>query len=98
MNQLHFSPFSFTSFNIDYAMSEEAESSAQALERFMREQFDALDIEVPEDDLEMMARFVEEEGLEKDEKVEGVRAMIEGFVDVSLFMYHISHCTLDSDA
>jgi hypothetical protein len=39
---------------------------------------------VPEDDLEMMARFVEEEGLEKDEKVEGVRAMIEGFVDVRL--------------
>ena len=62
----------------------EAESSGQALERFMKEQFDVLAIEVPEDDLEMMARFVEEEGLEKDEKVEGVRAMIEGFVDVRL--------------
>jgi len=62
----------------------EAESSGQALERFMKEQFTSLAIEVPEDDLEMMARFVEEEGLEKDEKVEGVRAMIEGFVDVRL--------------
>ena len=50
----------------------------------MKEQFGVLAIEVPEDDLEMMARFVEEEGLEKDEKVEGVRAMIEGFVDVCL--------------
>ena len=65
-------------------MSDEAESSGQALERYMKEQFDALSIEVPEDDLEMMARFVEEEGLEKEEKVEGVRAMIEGFVDVRL--------------
>jgi hypothetical protein len=62
----------------------EAESSGQALERFMKEQFSVLAIEVPEDDLEMMTRFVEEEGLEKDEKVEGVRAMIEGFVDVRL--------------
>jgi hypothetical protein len=67
-------------------MADEAESSAQALERFMKEQFDTLSIEVPEDDLEMMARFVEEEGLEKEEKVEGVRAMIEGFVDVSLLL------------
>jgi hypothetical protein len=68
-------------------MSNEAESSGQALERFMKEQFSVLAIEVPEDDLEMMARFVEEEGLEKDEKVEGVRAMIEGFVDVRLFLF-----------
>jgi hypothetical protein len=30
-----------------------------------------------------MARFVEEEGLERDEKVEGVRGMLEGFVEVS---------------
>jgi hypothetical protein len=28
-----------------------------------------------------MARFVEEEGLEKEEKVEGVRAMLEGVVE-----------------
>ena len=28
-----------------------------------------------------MARFVEEEGLEKEEKVEGVRGMLEGVVD-----------------
>jgi hypothetical protein len=72
-------------------MSDEAESSGQALERFMKEQFNVLAIEVPEDDLEMMARFVEEEGLEKDEKVEGVRAMIEGFVDVRLFFPSFLH-------
>ena len=70
-------------------MSDEAESSGQALERFMKEQFDALSIEVPEDDLEMMARFVEEEGLEKEEKVEGVRAMIEGFVDVRIKLFYL---------
>ena len=61
----------------------EAESSSQALERYLKLQLDDLKIEVPEDDLEMMARFVEEEGLEKEEKVEGVRAMLEGMVDVS---------------
>jgi hypothetical protein len=72
-------------------MSDEAESSGQALERYMKEQFSVLAIEVPEDDLEMMARFVEEEGLEKDEKVEGVRAMIEGFVDVRLFSPSFLH-------
>jgi hypothetical protein len=72
-------------------MSNEAESSGQALERFMKEHFTVLAIEVPEDDLEMMARFVEEEGLEKDEKVEGVRAMIEGFVDVRLFFLTFLH-------
>jgi len=78
-------------------MSDEAESSGQALERFMKEQFGILAIEVPEDDLEMMARFVEEEGLEKDEKVEGVRAMIEGFVDVRLpFLTSIMPCMLFS--
>lgn len=60
----------------------EAESSSQGLERFLKKQLEDLSITVPEDDLEMMARFVEEEGLEKDEKVEGVRAMIEGLVDV----------------
>jgi hypothetical protein len=66
-------------------MSEDrdGESSSQALERYLREQLASLSIEVPEDDLEMMARFIEEEGLEKDEKVEGVRAMVEGLVDVS---------------
>lgn len=68
----------------EHTMSEgeEAESSSQGLERFLREQLSSLSIEVPQDDLEMMARFVEEEGLEKDEKVEGVRAMVEGLVDV----------------
>lgn len=65
-------------------MSEGGESSSQALERYLKQQLDELKIQVPEDDLEMMARFVEEEGLEKDEKVEGVRAMLEGMIDVSL--------------
>jgi len=60
----------------------------------MKGQFTVLAIEVPEDDLEMMARFVEEEGLEKDEKVEGVRAMIEGFVDVRLSFLSFLHLML----
>jgi hypothetical protein len=64
-------------------MSGEPESSSQALERYLKQQLEELEIQVPEDDLEMMARFVEEEGLEKDEKVEGVRAMLEGMVEVS---------------
>lgn len=29
----------------------------------------------------MMARFVEEEGLERDEKTEGVKGMLEGVVE-----------------
>ena len=64
-------------------MSEGGESSSQALERYLKQQLQELNIQVPEDDLEMMARFIEEEGLEKDEKVEGVRAMLEGMVEVS---------------
>lgn len=64
-------------------MSEDAESSSQALERYLKQQLDELELEVPQDDLEMMARFIEEEGLEKEEKVEGVHAMLEGMVEVS---------------
>ena len=38
-----------------------------------------------------MARFVEEEGMEKEEKVEGVRGMLEGMVEgVSHEAIHIS--------
>ncbi|KAK8866157.1 hypothetical protein IAR55_001308 [Kwoniella newhampshirensis] len=59
----------------------EAESSGQALERYIVNQLASLSISVPQDDLEMMARFVEEEGLEREEKVEGVRAMLEGVVE-----------------
>lgn len=33
-----------------------------------------------------MARFVEEEGLEREEKVEGVRGMLEGVVEGVSFM------------
>jgi hypothetical protein len=39
------------------SMSNDAESSSQALERILKEQLNNLAIEVPEDDLEMMARF-----------------------------------------
>lgn len=79
-----------------YIMSDEAESSGQALERVLKQQIAELAIEVPEDDLEMMARFVEEEGLEKDEKVEGVRAMLEGFADVRLdYLSHVNEELID---
>ncbi|WWC58847.1 uncharacterized protein I303_101391 [Kwoniella dejecticola CBS 10117] len=60
---------------------DEAESSAQALERYIAEQLTGLSISVPQDDVEMMARFVEEEGLERDEKLEGVKGMLEGVVE-----------------
>ncbi|WWD17637.1 hypothetical protein CI109_102078 [Kwoniella shandongensis] len=59
----------------------EAESSGQALERYILNQLASLSLSVPQDDVEMMARFVEEEGLEREEKVEGVRAMLEGVVE-----------------
>lgn len=61
-----------------------AESSSQALERYLAEQLAGLKLEVPDEDVEFMARFVEEEGLEVEEKVEGVRGMLEGVVEVSL--------------
>lgn len=77
-------------------MSSEAESSSQALDRYLKNQLDELNIEVPDDDLEMMARFVEEEGLERDEKIEGVRAMLEGLVEVSVpdIIYSKDHTLL----
>lgn len=31
----------------------------------------------------MMARFVEEDGIEREDKVEGVRGMLEGVIEVS---------------
>ncbi|RSH92046.1 hypothetical protein EHS25_009417 [Saitozyma podzolica] len=58
----------------------DAESSSQALERYITAQLAALDLDVPSDDVEYMARFVEEEGLERVEKVEGVKGMLEGVV------------------
>ncbi|WWC99941.1 hypothetical protein V866_006850 [Kwoniella sp. B9012] len=63
------------------SFADEAESSAQALERYISEQLSGLSLSVPQDDVEMMARFVEEEGLERDEKLEGVKGMLEGVVD-----------------
>ncbi|WOO82360.1 uncharacterized protein LOC62_04G005854 [Vanrija pseudolonga] len=62
-------------------MSGDAESSAQALERFITAQLEGLSLVVPSDDVEMMARFVEEDGMEREEKVEGVRGMLEGVVE-----------------
>lgn len=58
----------------------EGESSGQALERFITAQLEALSLSVPADDVEFMARFVEED-MEKDEKLEGVRGMLEGVVE-----------------
>ncbi|KAK1925704.1 hypothetical protein DB88DRAFT_484831 [Papiliotrema laurentii] len=58
-----------------------AESSSQALERFLSAQLAGLSLTVPSDDVEYMARFVEEEGLEREEKVEGVKGMLEGVVE-----------------
>ncbi|WVR06096.1 hypothetical protein IAU60_003124 [Kwoniella sp. DSM 27419] len=60
---------------------DQAESSAQALERYILDQLSTLSLSVPHDDIEMMARFVEEEGLEREEKLEGVKGMLEGVVD-----------------
>lgn len=58
-----------------------AESSSQALEKYLASQLLKLGLEVPSDDVEYMARFVEEDGLEVDEKVEGVKGMLEGVVE-----------------
>ncbi|WVQ76990.1 hypothetical protein IAR50_006669 [Cryptococcus sp. DSM 104548] len=60
---------------------DDAESSAQALERYILAQLERLSLSAPQDDIEMMARFVEEEGLEREEKAEGVKGMLEGVVD-----------------
>ncbi|ORY29369.1 hypothetical protein BCR39DRAFT_565179 [Naematelia encephala] len=62
-------------------MSSEAESSSQALERFLSSQLASLSLTVPQDDVEFMSRFIEEEGLEREEKVEGARAMLEGVIE-----------------
>ncbi|KIR27937.1 hypothetical protein I309_03257 [Cryptococcus deuterogattii LA55] len=61
--------------------SDPVESSGQALERYIVEQLSSLSLSAPQDDIEMMARFVEEEGLERDEKTEGVKGMLEGVIE-----------------
>jgi hypothetical protein len=63
-------------------MSDFAETSSQGLEKFLTAQLEGLGISIPSDDLEYIARFVEEDGLEVDEKVEGVKGMLEGLVEV----------------
>lgn len=43
-----------------------------------------------------MSRFVEEDGLERSEKVEGVRGMLEGVVEgVGLLVSHLATSTDD---
>lgn len=61
--------------------ADEAESSSRALERFLAAQLDKLNLNVPDEEVEFIARFVEEEGIEREDKVEGVRGMLEGIVD-----------------
>lgn len=60
---------------------DQPESSAQALERYLVDQLSGLSLNVPPDDLELMAQFIEEEGMEAEDKVEGVKGMLEGVVE-----------------
>lgn len=63
-----------------HAMTEEAESSSRALERYLTRQLAQLSLTVPDEEVEFMARFIEEE-MEPDDKVEGVKGMLEGVVE-----------------
>ncbi|KAJ9122532.1 hypothetical protein QFC22_001961 [Naganishia vaughanmartiniae] len=54
--------------------------AAQTLEDFITEKFTALKLEIPSDDVEYIARLVEEEELEEVDKKEGVKGMVEGFM------------------
>lgn len=74
------SPFFIIRLNI-LDMADVAESSSQALEKYLAAQLVDLKLDVPSDDVEYMARLVEEDGLEVDEKVEGVKGMLEGVVE-----------------
>ncbi|RSH79137.1 uncharacterized protein EHS24_001175 [Apiotrichum porosum] len=56
------------------------DGSGAALERYISDQMAGLSLAVPADDVEMMARFVEED-LEREDKVEGVKGMLEGVVE-----------------
>ncbi|KAJ9127007.1 hypothetical protein QFC24_001238 [Naganishia onofrii] len=54
--------------------------AGQTLEDFISEKFTALRLEIPSDDVEYIARLVEEEELEEIDKKEGVKGMVEGFM------------------
>ncbi|KAG7532223.1 hypothetical protein FFLO_03691 [Filobasidium floriforme] len=57
-------------------------SEPETLESFISAKFTALALSIPEDDVEYIARLVEEEELEDDDKKEGVKGMLEGFLPV----------------
>ncbi|WVN89166.1 uncharacterized protein L203_104382 [Cryptococcus depauperatus CBS 7841] len=61
--------------------SPEPESSEQALERFVARQLEGLSLSAHQDDVVMIARFVEEEGIEPEEKIEGIKSMLDDIVD-----------------
>ncbi|KAJ9113716.1 hypothetical protein QFC20_001739 [Naganishia adeliensis] len=54
--------------------------AAVSLEDFISEKFTALKLEIPSDDVEYIARLVEEEELEEVDKKEGVKGMLEGYM------------------
>ncbi|KAJ9094123.1 hypothetical protein QFC19_008075 [Naganishia cerealis] len=54
--------------------------TTQSLEDFISDKFTALKLEIPSDDVEYIARLVEEEELEEIDKKEGVKGMVEGFI------------------
>ncbi|GMK54132.1 hypothetical protein CspeluHIS016_0107180 [Cutaneotrichosporon spelunceum] len=56
-------------------------SETPTLESFIATKFAALHLAVPPDDVEMMARFVEEDGIERADVADGVRGMLEGAVE-----------------
>ncbi|BEI86112.1 hypothetical protein CcaverHIS002_0603990 [Cutaneotrichosporon cavernicola] len=62
-------------------MADDEMPAGLMLERFIADKFAAMSLCVPSDDVEMMARFVEEDGIEREDKVEGVRGMLEGVVE-----------------
>jgi hypothetical protein len=66
-------------FSTNHNMTQ-AESSSQALEKYLTAQISELGLDIPSDDIEYMARFVEEDGIEVDEKAEGLKGMINGVV------------------
>ncbi|KAJ9098657.1 hypothetical protein QFC21_004305 [Naganishia friedmannii] len=64
--------------------------ATQTLEDFISEKFTALKLEIPSDDVEYIARLVEEEELEEIDKKEGVKGMVEGFMSEDM-LNHEEH-------
>ncbi|CAD6587764.1 MAG: hypothetical protein TREMPRED_004850 [Tremellales sp. Tagirdzhanova-0007] len=57
------------------------DSPEHPLEHFILAEFAALDLTIPVDDVEYIARFVEEPDMDRDDKTDGIRGMLEGVVD-----------------